>query len=196
MPLLCRVIGSVHVVRPASQRASAARGNGQRGLRPARLDAGWRRRRRAGGWPRLWPRDGARDRARRGIQARARAGRQSASKDSSIFRTRGSSAPTGASSGAANRRACRLGRHRSAGMSERLRSPRAQAAIPRVSRSDALSRGGDVDHPFDVRGCSFFVCEGSHEGAVPHLRLAALGREPAFHARVTPCADRRQSSSR
>ena len=63
-------------------------------------------------------------------------------------------------------------------MSERLRSPRAQSAIPRISRSDALSRVGDVDHPFDLRGCSFFVCEGSHEGAVPRLRLAALGREP------------------
>ena len=63
-------------------------------------------------------------------------------------------------------------------MSERLPSPRAQSAIPPIGRSDANSRVGAVDHPFDLRGCPFLVGEGSNEGAVPDGAIAALGREP------------------
>ena len=63
-------------------------------------------------------------------------------------------------------------------MSQPSPSPRAQSAIPRIGRSDALSDVSEIDHPFDLDGCPFLVGKGSHEGAVPDAVIAALGGEP------------------
>ena len=63
-------------------------------------------------------------------------------------------------------------------MSERLPSPRAQSAIPPIGRSDANSRVGAVDHPFDLRGCPFLVGKGSREGVVAHAAIVAFGGQP------------------
>ena len=64
-------------------------------------------------------------------------------------------------------------------MSEPLLSPRAQSAISRIGRNDALSRVGELDHPFDLRGRLLLVGKGSHEDAVADGAIAALGRQPS-----------------
>ena len=63
-------------------------------------------------------------------------------------------------------------------MSEPFPSPRAQSAIPRIGRNDALSRVGEVDHPFDLRSRGFLVGKGSHEDAVTDGAIVTVGREP------------------
>jgi hypothetical protein len=75
------------------------------------------------------------------------------------------------------------GRDPSAGMPQVPPSPRARSAIPRIVRSNALPRVGEFDHPLDLRGCPFLVAQGSHEGAVAHAAIAALGGQPRV-----PCA--------
>ena len=57
-------------------------------------------------------------------------------------------------------------------------SPLAMSAIPRIVRSNALSRVGECDHLLDLRGCSLLVAKRSHEGAVAHIAIAALGGQP------------------
>ena len=63
-------------------------------------------------------------------------------------------------------------------MSEPLPSPRAQSAIARIGRSDALSGVGEVDRLFDLRGCPFLVGKSSHEDAVAQGTIAAFGGQP------------------
>ena len=52
------------------------------------------------------------------------------------------------------------------------------SVIPRIVRSNALSRVGEFDHPLDLRGCPFLLAKGSHEGAVARGAIAALGGQP------------------
>jgi len=196
MPLLCRVIGSVHVVRPASQRASAARGNGQRGLRPARLDAGWRRRRRAGGWPSLWPRDGAPDRARRGIQARAGAVGSRPARSRASFALVVPARPQGPAP------ARPIAEPADLVDIGALVCPSVYAhrAPNRPFRGSVVVTHCPASATSIIRSISAAARSSSARAATKARYRASASRlsaaSQAFHARVTRCADRRQSSSR